>query len=81
MVTCEAGVVVCHGALSARNAKRSFQNHFVGDCAHVGFVWMEGVRRTGAVAAPRRPSLGWCGRRGVARGLLLVIVACLSANR
>ena len=31
-----------------------FGTDFVGDCAHVGFVWMEGVRRTGAV-----PEWGW----------------------
>ena len=49
-----------------------FGTVFVGDCAHVGFVWifflMERVRWTGAVA------WRWCGRRGAARRLLLIIV-------
>ena len=28
----------------------SFGTVCVGDCAHMGFVWMEGTRRTGTVA-------------------------------
>ena len=41
-----------------------FGTIFVGDCAHVGFVCMERVRRTGAVARLVRPRVavdhGWC---------------------
>ena len=36
-------------------------------CVHMGFERMERVRRTVL-------SLGWCGRRGAARGLLLIMV-------
>ena len=41
-----------------------FGTVFAGDCAHMCFVWMEGVRRTGAVARLVRPGVavdhGWC---------------------
>ena len=48
-----------------------FGTVFVGDCAHMGFVRMEGVRRTGAVARLVRAHWGnprvavdhgWCSR-------------------
>ena len=51
-----------------------FGTVFVGDCAHMGFVWMEGVRRTGAVALLVRPP--WCGP-----GVAIDHVWCSRADR
>ena len=75
MVTCEAGVAVCHGdgvcQLVVPNGR--FGTVFVGNCAHMCFVWMERVRWTVL-------SLSGGGRRGSALRVLAVMVACFLAD-
>ena len=65
MVTCEAGVVVCHGVLSSGSAKRSFPNRFRW-LMWALFGWKGSGRRV--------LSLSGAGRCGTALGLLLLMV-------